>query len=368
MAERIFLHVGPRKTGSTYVQSVVWANKATLREQGLLLPLGRVRDHFLLTNVVREGKESAEPMPPRGRALWGRMLAQVEDWPGDVLLSHELFSAASDERALWALEQLGQVGSEVHVIVAARDLARQIPAKWQQSVKQGLTMRLREYCECVRTMDPAADFWATQHIPDQLRRWGRGTVDDKHVHLVTLPPAGADPAVLWARFASVIAVMPDSVDLSMSHPNESLGAVEVELLRRVNEIAPMGQHKPLRQNMVRIVLANGILAQRDSAQRFGVPPEAHDWVVRRGRELVDELREMSFDLVGDLDDLLPAEDPVRGPVPDDVTDEQIAPAAIQTISAVLYDRFEHETSSLRAEISRLKAELAGADRDSRKRR
>jgi hypothetical protein len=361
MAERIFLHVGPRKTGSTYVQSVVWANKAALRDQGLLLPLGRIRDHFLLTTVVREDDESSEPTLPRGRALWDRMLAQVADWPGDALLSHELFSAASGERALWALKQLAQVGSEVHVIVAARDLARQIPAKWQQSVKQGLTMRLREYCEFVRTMDPAAEFWDSQHIPDQLRRWGRGTVDDKHVHLVTLPPAGADPAVLWDRFASIVGVMPETIDLSVSHPNESLGAVEVELLRRVNEIAPMGEHKPLRQNMVRIVLANGILAQRDSAQRFGVPPEAHDWVVQRGRELVDELREMSFDLVGDLDDLLPADEPAPGPVPDDVTDDEIAPAAVQTISAVLYDRFEHETSALRAEIGRLKAELAAAE-------
>jgi hypothetical protein len=221
-------------------------------------------------------------------------------------------------------------------------------------------MRLREYYDLVRDMDPRADFWDTQNVAGQIRRWGQATADDKHLHLVTLPPAGADRSVLWTRFASVVGVAADSVDLSVSQPNESLGAVEVELLRRVNELAPMGEHKPLRQNMVRIVLANGILAQRDSAQRFGVPPEAHDWVVRRGRELVDELRDMSFDLIGDLDDLLPADEPAPGPVPDDVTDDEITPVAIQTISAVLYDRFEHETSTLRAEIGRLKAELAAA--------
>src|SRR3954471_9361130 len=113
MAERIFLHVGPPKTGSTYLQSVAWANKAQLRNQGLLLPLGRVRDHYFLSNIVRDDRETVQSMPPRGRASWERMLDQVETWSGDVLLSHELFSPASDRRARWALEQLSAVGNEV---------------------------------------------------------------------------------------------------------------------------------------------------------------------------------------------------------------------------------------------------------------
>jgi hypothetical protein len=355
MAKRLFLHVGTPKTGTTYLQSVIWANRPTLRAQGLLLPLERVRDHFFLSNLGRDDEEDVANMPPRGLTAWDRMLDEVRTWQGDVLISHELFAMTKTDRAPWIIESLTSVADELHPVITARDLARQVPAEWQQTVKHGRTHRLREYYGLVRSGDDSILFWDAQDLVRQARMWCQGVPADQ-VHLVTVPQPGAEAGLLWERFATVVGIDPASVDTSVSTPNESLGAVEIELLRRVNEFAPTEAGKPLRQLMTRQVLAEGVLAPRPDASRFGVPPEEHAWVVERGSGMVDDLRTLAIDVVGDLDELIPPPEPVDGPIPDDVTDGELAAVAVETISAVLYRSHERETSALRAEVDRLKAD------------
>jgi hypothetical protein len=357
VANRVFLHIGPPKTGTTYLQSVLWANKEALQREGLLLPLARLRDHYLLASIARNDRARLARMPERGLTAWDRMRAAVATWPNDVLISHELFAPTSGPRARWVLEQFHGVAREVHLIVTARDLARQIPATWQQTVRQGGTTRLREYCGLVKAEDPSIEFWKSQDLPRQLRKWRNSGVAPGHIHMVTIPASRSEQDSLWARFASAVSIAPGAVDLDVARPNQSLGAVETEMLRRVNELAPIGEGRPLRQNMVRVVLAQGILAERPGAQRFGVPPQEHPWVMERGNAMVDKLRTMEFDLVGDLAELVPSEAPVVGPVPDDVSDADIGPMAIETISALLYRSHEHETALLKAEIERLSAKV-----------
>ena len=38
MAERVYLHVGLPKTATTYLQTILWANREVLEEQGVRLP------------------------------------------------------------------------------------------------------------------------------------------------------------------------------------------------------------------------------------------------------------------------------------------------------------------------------------------
>lgn len=77
-------------------------------------------------------------------------------------------------------------------------------------------------------------------------------------------------------------------------------------------------------------------------------------MIEFGTAMVDELRTLPCDVVGDLDELLPPAEPVRGPVPDDVDDSVIAAAAVETVSAVLYRTHEREHGRAENEITRLK--------------
>ena len=357
MANRVFVHVGTPKTGTTYLQSVLWANKESLKQQGLLLPLSRVREHFYLSNIARDDQRPLETMPPHGHTAWERMLKEVGDWDRNALISHELFAICSAERAGWAAESLATVAAEVHIIVTARDLARQVPAEWQQTIKHGRSHRLGEFYDDLRADRPTVVFWRVQDLPDVLGRWSSG-VPSERVHIVTVPPTGAPRDLLWNRFAALVGVDAGSVDLSVDAPNESLGVDEVETLRRINAHAPPDEEKPRQQLLVRQVLADGILAARSGAQRFASPAREHPWVVGRGTQMVDELRQSAYDVVGDLDDLLPPAEPLRGPDPDEVGDEAVARVAVETVSAVLYRSHELEHQRLTMQLASVQQRLA----------
>src|SRR5262245_6145383 len=127
MARRLFLHVGTPKSGTTYLQTVLWANKRAMKKQGVLLPLQKFQGHFHLSTIAREAPQQLAVLSPWALKAWDRMEAEVSAFDGDVLISHELFVYASAERARWTTDKLGAICDEVHVVVTARDLGRQVP-------------------------------------------------------------------------------------------------------------------------------------------------------------------------------------------------------------------------------------------------
>ena len=46
MASQVFLHIGLPKTGTTYLQSVLWESRAALARDGYLLPGSGHREHL----------------------------------------------------------------------------------------------------------------------------------------------------------------------------------------------------------------------------------------------------------------------------------------------------------------------------------
>jgi hypothetical protein len=356
MAKRVFLHVGTPKTGTTFLQSVLWANKAVLQHQGVLLPLSAVHEHFHLSTIGRQAAVQLKNMPPQGHTSWQRMLDQVGPWEADALISHELFSVCTAARAKWCIDQLSTVADEVHTVITARDLARQIPAEWQQSVKHGRSHTLKEFYGLIQRDDPSVTFWRVQDLVALMHDWSQG-IPLEHAHLVTVPPAGAPRDLLWKRYATLVGIDPDSVDQSVNRPNESLGRTEIETLRRTNLYTPPGVHPPKRQLLTRTVLAEGILAKRPDAQKFAPPPDEHAWVVERGTAMVEQLRQQPYDIVGDLDELLPPAEPLAGPSPDEVGDSDVAQVAVETISKLLYRTHTVENRTLVNQVKALNAQL-----------
>jgi hypothetical protein len=86
-------------------------------------------------------------------------------------------------------------------------------------------------------------------------------VGAKRVHVITVPPRGADPMLLWRRFARVIGVRPAVCSQLPQDSNPSLGHASAELLRLVN--VALGPTHPIDYNqVVKGRLARLILTQR----------------------------------------------------------------------------------------------------------
>lgn len=339
---RVFLHVGSPKTGTTFLQNVLWAQRDRALEQGLLLPMERFNDHYLGTLDLR-GLSGRPVYPPRAVGMWDRLVAESLAASGSVLISHELFAAATAEQARRAVASLA-AGAEVHVVVTARDLVRQFTAEWQEHVKHRATQTFPEFVAGLREdTERRSWFWRVQDFAGVVERWG-ADLPPSQVHVITVPPSGSDPAVLWERFATLLGLDAGSFDTETSRANTSLGIEQAELLRRVN--LQLGDRLPLPgpyPTVVKNVLAHRVLEPR-AGTRLRLGADDATYAVEQSRAIADRLADAGVDVVGDLAELVPdpaaaatgAGDAYPTPDPAVLLDESIA--ALADVLVVLGER------------------------------
>ncbi|HET7172960.1 MAG TPA: hypothetical protein VFI30_01610 [Nocardioidaceae bacterium] len=361
MAGRVFLHVGGLKTGTTYLQRLMWANRERLSAVGTLFPGEDDRDHVWASITVRHGTPPSE----RAARAWEIILAQVRDFPGDAVISHEFLGLATRAQAEAALACLAP--AEVHVVYTARDLIRVVPALWQEQVKYRHTGRLSDFrLHPDAPANPNELFgWRGVDVVGALRRWG-ATLPPSRVHVVTVPRPGAPSELLWQRFASACGIDVATVAPDQVRANNSMGAVEVELLRRVNsrladEIRGPGEVPMWTRNY----LADHVLAIGGGA-RFGLDDQRRKEMYEWGAESVARLREAGYQVVGDLDELLGDPDAAYPADPDRVGDDALLDAALNAMSTMLsdYRQVWRDRRSLRRQLRRAREMLQGARRPS----
>ena len=102
--KRVLLHVGTPKTGTSYLQDVLFRNREVLRGHGILYPADRFDGHFLaaldLMRLTWGGLET------QAVGAWDRLAEQVRAWPGTSIVSHEILSTASPTQIDRALDVL----------------------------------------------------------------------------------------------------------------------------------------------------------------------------------------------------------------------------------------------------------------------
>ena len=93
----------------------------------------------------------------------------------------------------------------------------------------------------------------------------------ERVHVLTLPKPEEPRETLWLRFATLLGHRPGvAVTASGDGQNESLGVVEVELLRRVNADLDGFSSAQDRGNWIRGYLAQGKLVPRGGEKLLAV--------------------------------------------------------------------------------------------------
>lgn len=353
MSQRVILHVGVPKSGTTFLQSSLTLNRQALREAGVLYPAGHER-MFLAALDVRGAHKAWGRRRAEVDGAWDTLCRKARAHDGTTVISHELFAAASAHQVTAALTMLK--GLEVHVVVTARDPARQAVAEWQEGVKHGRRLRFEQFRR--RVLDNASEtdyarrFRASQDLPDVLARWG-GSLPASRVHVVCCPQPDADPRLLWERFGDVVGF--DAVQLEPAGPdsvNPSLGTVEIDLLRRVNVALDKRLVQPDYGQVVKQLYAQEILPARRSP-RAVVPAEMYDDLAIVGERWVKEIDKAGYDVRGALASLVPVAPGEEGPHPDDVHPRDGLEAAVAATAELLV-----EVQRSRADVTRLEAENA----------
>jgi hypothetical protein len=309
MAERVFLHVGTPKSGTTYLQTILWQNVARLKADGLLVP-GRFETHYAAAKAVTGRSGLRRDTRIDAGQAWPRLTNQANRWQRDALVSHELFAPAMPEQAQAAKAALR--GAELHLIVTARALHHQIPASWQEQVKSGLPTPYEVFLERVRDEQAKGSwFWEVQDVAAIARRWCGDDIAPERIHIVTVPPDRSDPTLLWRRYASVIGLDPLAYDISTPVRNASLGVVESELLRRIHELRDERFTDSARHPWTRKLLATKTLSQR-GGDRVRLPDSTRAWLSHRSAAMCKAVEAAGYHVVGDLSELEPRTSPREG--------------------------------------------------------
>lgn len=329
MADPVFVHIGPPKTGTTYLQAVLWHNRAALKDQGLLVP-GRAPVSQFHAVVDLLDRDPTRLGADRTAGAWNALVDEIRAWNGPAVISHENLGFADADRADHA--KLSLEAKEVHIVFTAREFARIVPAMWQERLKNRSDDTWADFLATLQGSGHrnAAAFWH-QNTGAGLLAWAAG-IPAERVHVVTVPPSGAPPTLLWERFASALGIDPASCDTDVPRTNESLGVAESAFLRRFNTVATEIDWDAYRAH-VKHFLAPNVLAQRDDSIRLDIRPDEIDPLAARARELVETIESHGFDVVGDLGDLAAPESAGRAPDRDQATDE----VADDELLAVAFD-------------------------------
>lgn len=321
--KRVFVHIGAPKTGTTFIQSVLWANRERLAEAGFLYPYERRGEHFGAMLDLRQLRWGGHPDAVGGRARWDTVAARAQDWSGHtVLLTNEILGGATPAQIDRLVRSV--TPAEVHVIFTARDFARQLVSDWQEHIKHQHTITLENFVDDLVKLGRHAPapfgemFWGLHDAAHVLPRWA-DAVSRGGVHLITVPQPGTPPTTLWERFCSVVDLPPQMCSLDVDRTNESLGMAEAELLRLVNaelpRMPPDSYDALVRRRLV------PTLAGRSS--RLVLPEHHLPWVVDRSEQLIATLAESSYSVVGDLQELRPAAEHHTGYIPTDRLDADV---------------------------------------------
>jgi hypothetical protein len=307
---RVYVHIGAPKTGTSYVQDRLALNSKSLAAKGVhYLSRSPIVDPTLFQFRVALDLLGQDwgGTPGHAEGSWDAFVRRARRRSGTVILSHEILAPARPAYVDKLKRDLR--GAEIHIVYGARDLGRQVPAAWQESIKQGRKWSYRKFLGRMQ----AGDVWFHRafDLPNVLNVWGAG-LPPEQVHVVTVPRRGVAERrgeVLWHRFCEAFGIDPSWAPVDSERANRSLGMAETQLLRRLNR----GVERTARQqgrydDLIRDLLMDDQLGGRESGL-VRLPPELFPWAEEQGERWVEWIEQSGVHLVGDLAELRPLAPP-----------------------------------------------------------
>ena len=336
---RLFVHVGLQKTGTSYLQGVMLANRQALARQGLDLVPPTKQESFHLMLMVRD-RYSPGRDPERVTGALDRFTTQLADAPGSrALLSQESLAAARPRQVERLLAACGD--REVHIVLTVRDLARQLPSSWQQDLKAGGAAPYDRYLAQLRRLEASGSGshpWIHLDPPQALARWSRALGPDR-IHVVTVPGSGSSPTLLLERFCRVLEIDPSGLVPEEGPGNTSLGRVQAEVLQRVNAELPAElRRRNAYGDVGKRFFAVPVLGSQ-ARRPIRVPLRFREWCEEVTERQVAALADAGYHVEGSLEELrcAPSAFAEDEGLP---TDGEVAAASVTALASILRTRME----------------------------
>ncbi len=323
MADRVIIHAGFHKSGTTALQHAFDLNKKTLKEHRVIYPLNAGRAHHRaawgLTERVWGWRNNGGKQVPI--KAWDALIRQIKQAPGTVLISSEFFTEAKEHHIAKARKDLGKL--PVILVFTVRPFAKILASSYQQFLKYGIKMRFEPWLEKVFTEKSESKvtptFWDRVQVDEVVGRWAKHFGSE---NVIVVLADESKPEFIFEEFAKILGVPSEVLPIPEIGGNRSMTLEETELLYLINNIYDRSggweQYRALvRDGYVRFLADH---TQADpKAERLRTPK----WAVDKAREInhhhFARLKEMKVEIRGNPDGFVDA------PV---LTGEYLAPEKI----------------------------------------
>jgi hypothetical protein len=233
---RYVIHVGPHKTGTTYLQRAFAESESELLASGVFYPgisfgwtapraAGHTELHRSLATL------NVAKLAPQFAELNGSSYRTI------VISSEDLIGLS--RQALRLLESLVQ-GHPVDIVFYFRRWSDLLPSIWQETVKQGAYHGFEEFLARMLS-DPFQSKYVNFDIPLQDYAQVFGTENLRLISYSHLDDSGID---LYDHFLRSILKLNDVPPVTRDRPNRSVDSNEIEIVRALNELAAQGGAPP----------------------------------------------------------------------------------------------------------------------------
>jgi len=331
------LHIGPRKTGTTFLQRALVASADELIRRGIQYGATGSHNHVHAAADIAVEAGDATPGTWSGRdgTAYRELVDGVNAYDGTSIVSAEYLGGL---RRGPAARFVRDFACPIDVVVTARDLTRVLPSSWQQSIRNGGTLSIEQYTTRVREQrldrdawegDPRYAFWRSYAYDTLVDRW-RNLPGVRSVTVVTVPSGGAEPGLLWHRFAegTGLPLPADPPEVPPAQRNTGLSGAQGVLLAAANKRAfDDGKDKRAVIRAGRSLV--GAFAVYDGPARppalpMSMAAEMGEWVAAD----IAALQALNPPIIGSLADL----QPYQAAFGDPASPEEVADLAIHLLS------------------------------------
>lgn len=304
MTQRVVIHIGPPKTGSTTLQDALRDNRDDLKRAGIRYAgSGTQSSAAAMWATRRKDRTTGRQVPA---SAWKQLLKEINDSiESTVVVSSEWFAAATSAQIRTISQELP--GAEYQIVIALRSLDRILPSRWRQNVIEGATYSFTEWLELIfspNTNPYGTRFWH-QHRHDELvQRWGE-VFGQRAITAICVDDA--DPDRLLRHMESLIGAEEGALGSSRHVRNVSLDGVTVEGIRRFNVLAEEHGVPP---ELRYLAVTRGAVpqieqhVQSDGSTAGRVPAQYADRCVAESTRIVEGLRASGATILGTLDALI----------------------------------------------------------------
>lgn len=334
MAKRLIVHAGFHKTGTTALQSAIYAVREKLDKRGLVYPvLGGKAHHKAIYSLMEKGwgweDRGGNPVDLK---KWPELVKSVKRAKDGAIISSEFLCELNEAQIDKFKRDLGV--NDVTVYFTLRPLLKIVPSAYQQHLKIGIRSDYEKWLHSILdqpgTSSITPSFWIRHQHAKVLRKWIAAFGVDG-VKLVIVDEK--NPDFMYQTFNEAFGLeKPLLKEQKERDSNRSLTLAEIALLRKVNKIYPKKRswhdyETFIRQGAMKY-LTNKVKPS-DDAPKLHTPEWAVEKIKEISRESVAEIKDLGIEIIGDIDSFESAKIPTGTlPEPEQIPIEVAAKALV----------------------------------------